>query len=183
VLSELQTASVTIGILTACVSVVIGVANSIMSNRRAEKQRELTQQTQQLTLETRQAQLFMQVYNAWSSADVVKSYGFLRYQYPDIEGEKLFNFATEPYDAESFMAIHCLNQYFEGIAVLVETGLLDIKLVENLFSRRIIWFWERMETMFTHVRKRLNDPTQYDSLERLYHEMKKREQQQATPSS
>jgi hypothetical protein len=81
------------------------------------------------------------------------------------------------------MAIHCLNQYFEGIAVLVETELLDIKLVENLFSRRIIWFWKRMETMFTHVRKRLNDPTQYDSLERLYHEMKKREQQQVTTSS
>jgi hypothetical protein len=128
VLSELQTVSITIGILTACISVVIGVVNQILSTRRAEKQRELTQQTQQLTLETRQAQLFMQVYNAWSSADVVKSYGFLRYRYPDIEGEKLFNFATEPYDDESFMAIHCLNQYFEGIAVLVETGLLDIQL-------------------------------------------------------
>jgi hypothetical protein len=122
----------------------------------------------------------MQVYNAWSSADVVKSYGFLRYRYPDIEGEKLFNFATDPYDDESFMAIHCLNQYFEGIAVLVETGLLDIQLVENLFSRRVIWFWERMETMFMYVRERLDDPTQYDSLERLYNELKKREQQQDT---
>ncbi len=176
-MSELQTVSITIGILTACISVVIGVVNQILSTRRAEKQRELTQQTQQLTLETRQAQLFMQIYNAWSSADVVKSYGWLRYQYPDLEGEELFDFAIHPYVPENFMAIHCLNQYFEGITVLVETGLLDVKLVENLFSRRIIWFWERMEKMFMHVRELLNDPTQYDSLERLYNELKKREQQ------
>ena len=39
-----------------------------------------------------------------------------------------------------------------------------------------------METMFIYIRKRLNDPTQYDSLERLYNELKKREQQQATVS-
>jgi len=172
----------TVTVVIAGISVIIGVINSILASRRAEKQRELTQQTQQLTLETRQAQLFMQIYNAWSSTDVTKSYGFLRYQHPDKEGEELFNFCITPYVPENFMAIHCLNQYFEGIAVLVETGLLDIKLVENLFSRRIIWFWERMETMFTFVRKRLDDPTQYDSIERLYHELKKREQQATTSS-
>jgi hypothetical protein len=172
----------TISIVIAASGLFIAAVNQILSNRRAEKQRELTQQTQQLTLETRQAQLFMQIYNAWSSTDVTKSYGFLRYQHPDIEGEELFNLCMRPYVPENFMRIHCLNQFFEGIAVLVETGLLDIKLVENLFSRRITWFWERMETMFIYVRKRLNDPTQYDSLERLYHEMKKREQQRATTS-
>jgi hypothetical protein len=68
-----------------------------------------------------------------------------------------------------------MNQFFEGIAVLVETGLIDIELVENLFSRRIIWFWERMETFYMFLRKHLDDPTQYNSLERLYNEMKKRE--------
>jgi len=35
VLSELQTVSVTIGILTACFSVVIGVVSQILSRRRA----------------------------------------------------------------------------------------------------------------------------------------------------
>ena len=160
----------TVSIVIAATGVFIAAVNQILSRRRTEK-------TEQLSLETRQAQLFMQVYNAWTSADVVKSYGWLRYRYPDIEGEKLFNFATDPYDDESFMAIHCLNQFFEGIAVLVETGLLDITLVENLFSRRITWFWERMETMFMYARTHLNDPTQYDSIERLYNELKKREQQ------
>jgi hypothetical protein len=76
-----------------------------------------------------------------------------------------------------------MNQYFEGIAVLVETGLLDIQLVENLFSRRIIWFWERMQTFIEFTRKHLNDPTQYDSIEWLYKLMKQREQQRAIVST
>jgi ABC-type spermidine/putrescine transport system permease subunit II len=51
-MTELQSISVVIGILTACVSVVVGVINSILSSRRAEK-------NDQQILETRQAQLFI----------------------------------------------------------------------------------------------------------------------------
>jgi hypothetical protein len=39
-MSDLQTISITIGILTACVSVVIGVVNSIRSSREAREQRQ-----------------------------------------------------------------------------------------------------------------------------------------------
>ena len=53
--------------------VFIAAINQILSNRRAEKQRELTQQTQQLTLETRQEQLFTQLYNRWNSRDFAKA--------------------------------------------------------------------------------------------------------------
>jgi len=71
VLSELQTLSITIGILSACVGVVIGVVNQILSRRRVEK-------TQQLTLETRQAQLFMQVYSRWTTKEMTSAYGLTR---------------------------------------------------------------------------------------------------------
>jgi hypothetical protein len=49
--------------------------------------------------------------------------------------------------------------------------------VENLFSRRLIWFWERMEELSLFIRQHLKDPTQYDILERLYYILKQREQQ------
>jgi len=166
----------TISIVVAAAGVFIAAINSIISSRRSAK-------NDQLTLETRQAQLFMQVYNRWSSTEVTKGYGFLRYKYPDLKGEELFRVPTDDYDEEQFVAVHSMNQYFEGIAVLVETGLLDITLVENLFSRRIIWFWERMQTFIEFTRKHLNDPTQYDSIERLYKLMKQREQQRAIVST
>jgi hypothetical protein len=165
-------------VLITGISVIIAAVNSIISSRRAEEQRALTLQTQRQALETRQAQLFMQVYNRWSSVEVTKGYGFLRYQYPNLKGEDLFR-STDPYDEEKFVAIHSMNQYFEGLAVLVEEGFIDIDLVQNLFSRRIIWFWERMETFYQFLRKHLDDPTQYDSVERLYYVLKQREQEAA----
>lgn len=170
---DVQTATV----LITGISVIIAAVNSIYSSRRAETQRALTLKTQQQALETRQAQLFMQVYNLWSSVEVTKGYGFLRYRYPEVEGEELFKITTTPYDEEKFVAVHTMMQYFEGIAVLVEEGLIDIDLVANLFSRRIIWYYERVETLIQFTRKELNDPTQYDSLERLYYILKQREQQ------
>jgi hypothetical protein len=58
----------TISIVIATVSVVIGVINSILSSRRAEKNDEQT-------LETRQAQLYIQIYNRWNSKEIVHAYG------------------------------------------------------------------------------------------------------------
>jgi len=56
----------------------------------------------------------------------------------------------------------------------VKKGLLDIDLVEDLFSQRIIWFWEE-KSLLEETRQLTNDPTQYDSLEYLYNLMKQRQ--------
>jgi hypothetical protein len=58
----------------------------------------------------------------------------------------------------------------------VKKGLLDITFVEDLFSRRIIWWWEQHRSTYEENRKILNDSNLYDSLEYLYNLMKQREQ-------
>ena len=71
-----------------------------------------------------------------------------------------------------------LNAFFEGLGVLVKKGLIDIELVEDLLSQRIIWYWETVhQPMIKDTRRITDDPTQYDSFEYLYHEMRKRLQQ------
>ena len=62
-MSVLQTVSVTIGILTACISVVIGVINSILSDRRAEQQRQM--------------QLFTGIYSHFLSQDFAKNWDYM----------------------------------------------------------------------------------------------------------
>lgn len=52
-----------ITVVIAGISVIVGVINPILSSRRADEQRQLTLNTQQQALETRQAQLFMQIYD------------------------------------------------------------------------------------------------------------------------
>jgi len=74
-----------------------------------------------------------------------------------------------------------LNAFFEGLGVFVKKGLIDIELVEDLFSQRIIWLWENLQKpTIMDTRKGTDDPTQYNSFEYLYNEMKKRLQQATT---
>jgi hypothetical protein len=63
------------------------------------------------------------------------------------------------------------------MGVLVMKGLVDIALIEDLLSERVIWYWEQaLEPIIGEIRKMTNDPTQADHVEYLYHEMKHRQQ-------
>jgi hypothetical protein len=66
----------------------------------------------------------------------------------------------------------------------VKKGLIDVELVEDLLSQRIIWIWENLLDPFvSEVRKDTDDPTQYDSIEYLYNLMKHRQQLTARPQT
>lgn len=65
----------TIGVGIAVVSVVIGVVNSILMSRREDRRKELSLRNQEITLETRQAQLFMALYEHNNSIDYKKQAG------------------------------------------------------------------------------------------------------------
>ena len=65
-----------------------------------------------------------------------------------------------------------LYTFFEGIGVLVKKGLIDVELVEDLFSQRIIWIWEQcLQPSLNWARKITDDPSQYDHTEYLYNEL------------
>ena len=137
-------------VLVAGVSVVIAAINSIISSRRAEEQRQLTLEAQQQALETRQAQLFMQIYDWWRSREGVKAYGSYRYNYVEVVHElgypKFFEQLQEQWragDMESYADQMTLMAFLEGVGVLVNKGLVDIELEEDLLSQRIIWIWEQ----------------------------------------
>lgn len=179
---DIQTLSITVGILTACITVIIGVISFVKSNRRAEEQRALTLQTQQQALETRQAELFMNVFNRWNARDVQMAYGNTRFRLiPQIKDfsdyqQKVLDERAKG-NLEPWFNIQLIATYMEGLGMLVKRGLIDIELVEDLFSNRIKWYWENFFTTIGNIRrKQLNDMKLYDSAEYLYHELKQREQ-------
>jgi len=85
-------------------------------------------------------------------------------------------------DIDAYSNLQILHNFYEGIGILVKRNLINISMVEDLFSQRIIWHWERFNHAFIAARELTEDPTQYDSIEYLYNELKKR-QQQATTST
>ena len=171
----------TMSVVIAAVSVVIGVINSILSSRRAAE-------NDQMMLETRQAQLFSQISSWWRSREAIKAYRNIRYHYYEdkIENNLSWSDFFEKYgshgDVEAYSDQMTLWAFFEGIGILVKKNLIDVEIVNDLLSGRMIWMWENMiGPNVDLIRKVTDDPTQYDSIEYLYHEMKHRQRLTTRP--
>jgi hypothetical protein len=164
----------------------IGIIVSILYYTGALRNANKTQQHQ---LETRQAQLFMQLFDRWTDPAFAKIYGDYRYKIcakvdnnPDEISKIAIESLFESYNPEVWIPIQTLAQYFEGISILVQKKLLDIDTVERLLSGRLIWYWDSTETFIKRVRERIHDPTMYKDLEILANEMKKRKAQPQSKS-
>lgn len=149
----------------ALISIPIGVFYHIMTLNNTRK-------NQQLQLETRQAQLFMNIYDTFSSKQYQKDRErmFMIWEFDDYDD--FFN----KYGPDSAPDEHAIwdmfCSHFEGIAVLVRRGLIDSELVYDLMYASIIKFWEKYETILLGLRER-SGPKTWEDLEYLYNEMKR----------
>ncbi|MCW4040323.1 MAG: hypothetical protein NWE83_06195 [Candidatus Bathyarchaeota archaeon] len=159
---DVQTAAVVI----TGVSIIIGIILSLHSQKHA--------------LETRQAQLFMDVYNRWNTREIQIAYGNERFLIlPQIQSfedyQRLVLDERAKGNLDPWFYGQILITYFEGLGMLVKQGLINIDTVEDLFAGRIIWFWDSFGWICEMRRKQLGDPKLYDSIEYLYDVMKQRQ--------
>jgi len=149
-----------ISAVLAAVGVFIGVIYYILDIRNQNR--------------VRQTDLVMHLYTTFSSDEFQDAW---------IKMEK----ATVS-DIENFESIFELEKggllkggnkiclFFEGIGILLQRGLLDNRMVEDLFGGSVTRAWEKSKIVVTKARQQLNDPTIYYYFEYLYNEMKKKEQ-------
>ena len=124
------------------------------------------------TLQTRQAQLLMQIYQRFSETDFMNK--FLTTGTRELKDYDEFMKAySAKDDIELASKLGSLFAYFEGIGVLVEEKLIDPRLVANLMSGNVITFWEKYGPFLLEYRRRSNSPREWDRTEFLYGEMKK----------
>ncbi len=74
-------------------------------------------------------------------------------------------------DYETKYGLKEVNQigiFFEGIGVLLHRKLIDIDLVDDLFTAPVKMFWERMKPLVRGYRKERNLPTIFEWFEYLY---------------
>ncbi len=81
-----------------------------------------------------------------------------------------------PSQNDVIISSRMVGGFFEGLGVLVSEKLLDINLVQKLFT--VEGFWEKAEPIVKGMRKQLDMPALYEWFEYLYNEVKKREQRQ-----
>jgi hypothetical protein len=149
-----------VGVVGTLTAAFIAVRSYLNANKRAEEARKRE-------LETRQAQLFMQI------QDKITSQAYL---------ENLFEFLSADWKtAEDYKKMYGLNTKteakvsavgypLESIGVLVKKGLIDVSLVDDLMSWIIISFYERYLPVLDEDRK--SNPASGEFVEYLYSEVK-----------
>jgi hypothetical protein len=116
-LAILQSASY----IAAALGVVLAAVNYFVTSRREEKR-------SQQTLDTRQAQMFMNIYQQATSKDFMSAWNL----FMSSRWEKYSEYRELLQKKEFANATSILNMFWEGLGVLVKEGFLPIRLVALL---------------------------------------------------
>jgi hypothetical protein len=153
----------TVSIAVASASVVAGVIYYSFQIRHQNFQ--IQQQNKM-----RQTDLVMKLYSQFTSLEFQKMYQEVRTQ----EAKDYYDY-NEKY---SWAELTAVGMFFEGIGILLKRGLIDIDLVDDMFTTPIKRIWKKIENIILEERKVTNQPEILEWFECLYNEMKKREQRQ-----
>jgi len=133
-----------------------------------------SQKTARTTLETRQTQLFMQLFAQYNNKDFMQDYAKVAY---DIEYENLEEW-TRKYgstaDREAWASWARVGRFFDGVGILVRRGLIDVDLVMDELRELILFSWDKMKPWVYEVRMEMNSPQTWENFEYLAEETRKR---------
>jgi hypothetical protein len=156
-----------ISAVVAAAGVLVGVVYYILDMRNQAR--------------TRQTDLIMRLYSTIVTKEFVENdVSIFRQDVDDFEGfmskyGSFLKFMESP-DYAPYMMDH---EFFEGVGILLHKKLIDIELVDDLFSSPIIMIWEKTLPITRALREYFKRPQLSEWFEYLYNEMKKREQQLA----
>ena len=154
----------TLSIIFAGLSIGIAAIYYTMTLRNSQR-------AQQLQLETRQAQIFTQLYSEQRSPESIKMFrralDMTWTDYDDFQSK----YGVDSIDER--MPYTAMAMVYEEMGVLVEQGLIDINLVIQLIGGSFRQFWVKFKPIIYETRERRNYPQYFDKMEYLYIEMYK----------
>jgi hypothetical protein len=148
----------TIGVLVTATSVTVAAIYYIMTLR-------VQQANMKSTLETRQAQLLMAVYDKLAEPQTIEMWtkivntdytGFPEFKKKFIENPEMLN------------ALYIMTMRFEGFGLLVRDELLDIRHVALMFGGVTTKFFEKVKPVLGDLRGEMEYSRFMDQTEYLY---------------
>lgn len=126
-----------ISAVVAALGVIIGVVFTAMELRNLVK--------------TRQIDLVVRLYSTMGSKDMLEAWEKIKTsEYKDINAYIKEHGLSE---------VHEVGVFYEGIGVLLRRKLIDISLVDDLFSTPIKSIWEKLKPIVEWQRKQPSLPT------------------------
>jgi len=138
----------TVSAIVVAASVVLGLGFTMLELRHLAQ--------------TRRTDVIMRIYDRFGSKEMVEaiySVGHLRSQGPNFS-------PTEALTGVTQVAI-----IFEGLGVLLEENLIDIKLVNSLFGPTLVSLWEPIQPVIQGMRESLKEPFFFSHFEYLYNRL------------
>jgi len=160
----------TIRDLVAIFGVIAGFSYYVLTVRNAER-------NQKQQLETRQAQLFMRLYETFSSREFRRQWDEVIFKIHYNDWEDMNQNYNREKNYEQLLSWFTVGMFFEGLGVLVKRNLVDIAMVDDLLGVSIKATWEKMGPIEKETRKRWNSPRTFDDFEYLYKELIKYNEQ------
>jgi len=158
-----------IGVAGTLTAAFIGVRSYINSNKRAEEDKHKELETRSRELQTRQAQMFMNIYNQTTTKDFTTAYNI----FSSNEWKNYKEYRELMKKKEVVGAFTILGMYWEGLGVLVREGYLDIRLVALLICGMTRYFWEKLLPIIDEARVDMGFVRWMSETEYLYDELMK----------
>jgi hypothetical protein len=135
----------TVASIVTTLSIVVGVVFTILEIRHLGK--------------NRKTEVIMKIYDRFGTREIVEAINRV--------GNARFE-SIEDYNKKyGFTDVTQIAELFEGIGVLLEQGLIDIKMVDKLFGPTLNLLWVRMKPVLYAMREGLNEPFFFSHYEYL----------------
>jgi hypothetical protein len=152
-----------ISAVVAAAGVLVGVVYYILDMRHQSK--------------VRQTDLVMKLYSELGSKEYLEAYpAFFTLDFKDYQDFRNRYPKFLVVDTPTFVSFNMYCYFFEGVGILLHRKLIDIELVDDLFSIAIKDDWDKVRPIVEGFRKEMGWPQFWEWFEYLYDEMKKREQ-------
>ncbi|UCD96692.1 MAG: hypothetical protein JSV35_01165, partial [Candidatus Bathyarchaeota archaeon] len=140
-----------ISAIIAAFGVIIGIGFAILQLRNLVR--------------TRQTDLVIRLYSHFGSKEFLEA----RKTVLDLKFEDYNNYVKKYGGFGRFEAVSEVCMFFEGIGVLLQRKLIDISLIDDLFSPiSIKVIWEKMKPVVEGWRDEFNEPETLQWFENLY---------------
>lgn len=127
------------------------------------------------TIRNRKAQLFMNLYQQFSSSEFMKPWSEIFFEWKWEDFDDYLNRYGPSSNLDAFEKYCTVAAYFEGIGVLVKQRLIDIDIVDDLLHAPPIWMWDKTEEITLGYREMFEAPELWEWWEYLYERLKGRE--------
>ena len=122
---------------------------------------------QQLTIDTRQAQLLMQIYNKYTETELMKQQmNIVNMKYSDID--EFWNKYGPLSNPEEYTSFARLGYFFDGIGVLLKRELVDKYALYDLMGVHVLQYWDNWYgPLIVGLREKWSNPNAYEMFEHL----------------